>query len=380
MIPRERLRCALEHREADSVPIDFGAMRSTGISAHAYGKLRTYLNLPKRPFKVYDVIQQLAEPDEDVAIPFALCQGMEQAIRGAGTTDNTALRDWLDARTADCRWRGERMDYDSAGWLLDGFPRTEPQAEALIGLLDEIGQPAGAVVSMEVPDEEVEFLDERLGRGPVDILSRAYGKCQVISTLSANVWWVRYYNSMNTLILNTIEVTKVPAVVGAALMVLIGCLSMEEAYRQIEWKAVFLIAGMLPLGTALDQTGAAKLIAEGVVALVGPFGPEAVMLGLVGLTFLATCFVPTAALVVLMAPIALNTAANMGLSPFGLMMAIAMAASASFMTPVAHPANILVMGPGGYRFTDYLKIGGLLTLVIFVVLMVVLPLFWPLVP
>jgi di/tricarboxylate transporter len=81
-----------------------------------------------------------------------------------------------------------------------------------------------------------------------------------------------------------------------------------------------------------------------------------------------------------MAPIALNTAANMELSPFGLMMAIAMAASASFMTPVSHPANILVMGPGGYRFADYLKIGGLLTLVILVVLMAVLPVFWPLVP
>jgi len=172
----------------------------------------------------------------------------------------------------------------------------------------------------------------------------------------------------------------IAAVVGAALMVLVGCLSMKEAYRQIEWKAVFLIAGMLPLGTALDQTGAAKLIADGVVALVGPFGPEAVMLGLVALTFLATCFVPTAALIVLMAPIALSTSANMGLSPYSLMMAVAMAASASFMTPVSHPANILVMGPGGYRFTDYLKLGGLLTLVILVVLMVVLPFFWPLVP
>ena len=172
----------------------------------------------------------------------------------------------------------------------------------------------------------------------------------------------------------------IAAVIGAALMVLVGCLSMEEAYRQIEWKAVFLIAGMLPLGTALDQTGAAKLIADGVVALVGPLGPKGVMLGLVALTFLATCFVPTAALVVLMAPIALSTSINMGVSPHGLMMAIAMAASASFMTPVSHPANILVMGPGGYRFTDYLKIGGLLTLVILVVLMVVLPVFWPLVP
>jgi di/tricarboxylate transporter len=172
----------------------------------------------------------------------------------------------------------------------------------------------------------------------------------------------------------------IAAIVGAALMVLSGCLTMEEAYRHIEWKAVFLIAGMLPLGTALDQTGAAKLIAEGVVALVGPFGPKAVMLGLVALTFLATCFVPTAALVVLMAPIVLNTSTNMGLSPYAFMMAIAMAASASFMTPISHPANILVMGPGGYRFLDYFKVGGLLTLVILVIIGVVLPLYWPLVP
>ena len=172
----------------------------------------------------------------------------------------------------------------------------------------------------------------------------------------------------------------IAAVIGAALMVLFGCLTMEEAYRQIEWKAVFLIAGMLPLGTALDNTGAARMIAEGVVAWVGPLGPSAVMLGLIVLTFAATCFVPTAALVVLMAPIVLSTAAKMGLSPYGLMMAVAMAASASFMTPIAHPANILVMGPGGYRFIDYIKVGGLLTVVVIVVLMVVMPLLWPLAP
>ncbi len=170
----------------------------------------------------------------------------------------------------------------------------------------------------------------------------------------------------------------IAAVVGAAVMVMCGCLTMEEAYRQIEWKAVFLIAGMLPLGTALDQTGAARMIAEGVVALVGPFGPTAVMFGLVSLTFAATCFVPTAALVVLMAPIVLNTAATLGLSPHALLMGVAMAASASFMTPISHPANILVMGPGGYRFLDYIKVGGLLTLVVLLIIVFVLPFFWPL--
>jgi di/tricarboxylate transporter len=170
----------------------------------------------------------------------------------------------------------------------------------------------------------------------------------------------------------------ISTVVGAAIMVLTRCLTMEEAYRYIEWKAIFLIAGMLPLGIALDTTGAARLLAEGVVGSLGAFGPVAVMSGLLILTFSATCFVPTAALVVLMAPIVLKTAAELGLSPHSLMMGVALAASASFTTPVAHPANILVMGPGGYKFVDYVKVGGLLTLAVLATLMLVLPFFWPL--
>ncbi len=170
------------------------------------------------------------------------------------------------------------------------------------------------------------------------------------------------------------------AVVGAAAMIVTGCLSMEEAYRYIEWKAVFLIAGLLPLGTALEQSGAARLLAEGVVALVGPFGPLATLAGLVVITFAATCFIPTAALVVLMAPIVLSTSAGMGISPHALMMGVAMAASASFMTPISHPANLLVMGPGGYRFADYIKLGLPLTLLVLVVVLLVVPVFWPLAP
>jgi len=169
----------------------------------------------------------------------------------------------------------------------------------------------------------------------------------------------------------------IATVVGSAVMILSRCLTMEEAYRHIEWKAVFLIAGMFPLGIALDQSGAARLMAEGVVAAVGPFGPRMVMGALVVLTFLATCFIPTAALVVLLAPVVLNTSVQVGVSPQSLLMAMAMAASASFMTPISHPANILVMGPGGYRFVDYVKIGGLLTLVVFVVINLFVPILWP---
>ena len=172
----------------------------------------------------------------------------------------------------------------------------------------------------------------------------------------------------------------IAVVIGAAVMVLSKCLTMDEAYRYIEWKAVFLIAGMLPLGTALDKSGAARLLAEGMVGTLGPLGPYAVLLGLLAVTFAATSIIPTAALVVLMVPIALTTSTELGISPYALMMGIAMAASSSFTSPISHPANVLVMGPGGYRFIDYVKVGLPLTLVVLVVLMVVLPLFYPLTP
>ncbi len=170
------------------------------------------------------------------------------------------------------------------------------------------------------------------------------------------------------------------AVIGAAIMVLTRCLTMEEAYRAIEWKGIFLIAGMLPLGVALDSTGAARYLATAVVNTLGGFGPTAVMAGLMALTFMATCVIPTAALVVLMVPIILSTATDMGVAPYPMMMAMAMAASASFMTPISHPANVMVMGPGGYRFGDYIKVGVPLTLIVFVTVLLVMPFFWPFAP
>lgn len=171
---------------------------------------------------------------------------------------------------------------------------------------------------------------------------------------------------------------SIAAVAGAALMVLTGCLTMEEAYRQIDWKAVFLIAGMLPLGIAMENSGAARFIAEEVVNAVGGFGLLALVGGLFTLTSLASQFMPNPVVIVLMAPIALNTAFDLGLSPHALMMVVALSASASFLSPVGHPANVLVMGPGGYRFTDYLKVGLPLTVLVLLISLFILPVFWPL--
>jgi di/tricarboxylate transporter len=172
----------------------------------------------------------------------------------------------------------------------------------------------------------------------------------------------------------------IAAVTGAVLMVLTRCLSMEDAYRFIEWQAVFLIAGMLPLGLAMERTGAAAYLADGMVGVAGEFGPRAVMAGIYLMTALATQVVPTAALVVLMAPIAFNAATDLGVSPLPFLMTLAMAASASFSSPVSHPANTLIMGPGGYRFVDYLRLGLPLTILVFVIVVLLVPVLWPFVP
>jgi len=173
---------------------------------------------------------------------------------------------------------------------------------------------------------------------------------------------------------------SVAAVIGGTIMVLTGCLNMEQAYRSIDWRAIFLIAGMLPLGTAMQESGAAVYLANQVMELLGDAGPWPVIMGLYILTAMATMIIPTAALVVLMSPIVLSAMSEMGLQPETAMMAVAMAASASFTSPISHPANILVMGPGGYRFVDYLKVGVPLTIVVFITVMVLLPIIWPLAP
>lgn len=169
----------------------------------------------------------------------------------------------------------------------------------------------------------------------------------------------------------------IAVIAGVILMVLTRCLTMEEAYQAIEWKAIFLIAGMLPLGIAMEQTGAAQFIAEGMVGLIGGLGPLAVMAGLFLLAAIASQVMPNAAVAVLLAPIAFNTSSDLGISPYPLMMVVAISASAAFLSPVGHSANILVMGPGGYRFSDYTKVGIPLTIVVLLVALLVVPIFWP---
>lgn len=166
--------------------------------------------------------------------------------------------------------------------------------------------------------------------------------------------------------------------IGALLMVLSGTLTMEEAYQSIEWKSVFLIAGMLPLGLAMENTGTAQLLAEQIISLIGGWGPIAVMMGIFIMTGLLTEVMSNAAATVLAVPIAIDAALSMGANPYAFVMAIVIAASTSFLMPIGHQVNVLIYGPGGYQFFDYTKVGVWLNLILMILTALLLPIVWPL--
>ncbi len=171
---------------------------------------------------------------------------------------------------------------------------------------------------------------------------------------------------------------SVAAVLGATLMLLSGCLTMNEAYGFIEWRAIFLIAGMLPMGIAMEKSGLALYITRGVVEFAGAYGVTAILAGFFLITSLAVQVMPAAAVVVLIAPLAVNTAQHFGFSPYPFVMIVTVAASTNFLLPVSHAATLLVMGPGGYRTSDYFKSGLPLVLAVMVTALLVVPAVFPL--
>lgn len=171
------------------------------------------------------------------------------------------------------------------------------------------------------------------------------------------------------------------AVIGAMLCVLTGCLNEKQAYTSIDWVTIFLFAGMMPVATALDQSGAGKMIADAVIGVMGadpsPYFATAVLFIL---SCVMTQFMSNTASCALLAPIGISIAQGMGADPHAVLMAIGVAASCAFGTPVGTPPNTLVLGPGQYKFTDYVKAGVPLTLVCFVVSLIIIPMVWPFFP
>ncbi|HET59959.1 MAG TPA: SLC13 family permease [Chloroflexi bacterium] len=179
------------------------------------------------------------------------------------------------------------------------------------------------------------------------------------------------------LVISRLLPISIAAIAGAAMMVITGCLDMDEAYRAINWKAIFILGSMLSLGMAMQQSGAAQFLANGVISTIGDFGVHAILGGIMLLTLVLNALIPGVVNAVIMTPIAMVTATNLGVSPLPFVMGIAYMVASSFMTPVSHAANMLVMSPGGYRYTDYVKNGIPIALIVFVVSFLMMPFVFP---
>jgi di/tricarboxylate transporter len=179
------------------------------------------------------------------------------------------------------------------------------------------------------------------------------------------------------LVTNAVSVAAASMLAGFA-MILTGCMTIDDAYAAVDWKSIVLIAGMLPMSIALEKVGLVEIAASGLTDALGAMSPLFVLASLFLITSIFTQVLSNTATTVLVAPIALASAQNLGLQPYAFLMTVAVAASMAFASPVASPTNTLVMGAGNYRFKDYIKVGGPLILIALVITVLVLPLLWPL--
>lgn len=182
---------------------------------------------------------------------------------------------------------------------------------------------------------------------------------------------------MIVLMLTKAVPTAIAVLITALIMLLMRCLSTSAAYRAINWPAVILIAAMLPVGTALQVTGGAELIAHTLVSTVGAIGPVALLAGVYLLTAGLSQVISNTATAVLMAPIVMQTATSAGYEPYALLMMVAVGAASAFLTPVSSPTNTLVFAPGGYKFGDYSRLGLPLLLIVLLVSLILVPRLWP---
>lgn len=169
----------------------------------------------------------------------------------------------------------------------------------------------------------------------------------------------------------------VAAIIACLLMGKFRCIDAESAYKAIHWPSIILIVGMMPFALALQKTGGVDLVVKGLMDIGGGYGPYMMMVCLFVMCATIGLFISNTATAVLMAPIALAMAKSMGVSPYPFAMMVAMAASAAFMTPVSSPVNTLVLGPGNYRFSDFVKIGVPFTILVMLVCVVLIPVFFP---
>lgn len=167
------------------------------------------------------------------------------------------------------------------------------------------------------------------------------------------------------------------ALIGVMLMIYTRCVRLSELYAELDWSVVFLLAGVIPLGLAMDVSGAAEWLGHAIAETLGPFGPTVTIAAFYVVTSLMTETMSNNASAAVLTPIAILTAQDLGMNPYALLVAVMFGASASFMTPMGYQTNAIILGPGGYRFTDFVRVGGPLNLLLLVTAALLIPVFWP---
>lgn len=249
----------------------------------------------------------------------------------------------------------------------------------------------GEYVDKDMSKQRLRFGDALLVQGSwesIELLSRETGNVVVIgqpkehASMAAASGKASIAGAIMILMVLLMVFEVFPAVIsvliGAALMILTGCVrNMDDAYGQINWESIILIGAMLPMATALENTGGMVLLSEGIIQLLGGFGPLGVLGGIFLLTMTFGQFISNTATAVLFAPIGLSAAISIGVSPYPFLIAVAVGASMAFSTPVASPTNALVMTAGGYQFKDFVKIGVPLQFIMLIVMMIAIPIVFP---
>jgi di/tricarboxylate transporter len=305
----------------------------------------------------YGFVAQQVDPHEEGVIPANL--GFVEVLP-------TPRSRWLDQSLAQLGFR-DRYGVQVVAVRRDGASITEGLAQLVLRF--------GDTLLVEGPRKAIEVLR----RERLDAVVLADPGAMVAEAPRAERAPVALGVMLAMLVVMTFGwVPNVVAVlVAAVVMVLAGCLTMDDAYRGINWEAIVLIAAILPMATALEVTGGLQLAVDGLMASLGPLGPFAMLAGLFVLTSVASQVISNTATAVLVAPIAFQAATLLEVSPYPLLMTVALAASTAFATPVATPVNTLVLGPGQYRFGDFLRVGVVLQVLVLIATLLLVPVLFP---
>ena len=249
---------------------------------------------------------------------------------------------------------------------------------------------AGKPIRTRLTDLPLQFGDTLLIQGPPDRLEVLHTDPDLIVLAGKEVEtisrpskaWLALGIMLVSLLIAAFSGPMIGEVImaGAIAMVITGIINMDQAYKAIEWKSIFLVAGMLPMGIAMSKTGAAALLAQYLTALLDQSGPYVLLAGILILVILLTQVINGAVVAAILAPTSFAIASRLGIDLRSMAMLVALGTSMAFITPLGHPVNILVMGPAGYRFRHYLKVGFPLTILIFLLILLLLPIIWPLYP